>query len=75
MTPESVTEIFNKGYNEARALYEEGKLDEAAEKTGQLLDDEGIAHNYTEGEHSLTADRYSSVLSHQMLHANCGMSG
>ncbi|KAM0710376.1 hypothetical protein Q7P35_002738 [Cladosporium inversicolor] len=43
MAPDSVTEVFNKGHNEARALYEEGKLDEAAEKADQLLDDEGIS--------------------------------
>lgn len=75
MAPDSVTEVFNKGHNEARALYEEGKLDEAAEKADQLLDDEGIAHSYTKGEHLLTAARDFSVSSHQMLHAHCGMSG
>jgi len=40
--PDEVTVFFNKGYNEARALYEDDKLDEAIEKAEALLKDEGI---------------------------------
>lgn len=75
MASDPVTEFLNKGYVEARALYEDDKLGEATEKCENLLEETGIAHVSTNEDFLLTADRHPPISSHQMLPDYRGMRG
>jgi len=75
MASDPVTEFLNKGYVEARALYEDDKLGEAIERCESLLEDTGIAQIFTNEDFLLTADRYPPISSHQMLPDDRGMRG
>lgn len=75
MASDPVIEVFNNKYSEARTLYEGDRLDEAVEKAERLLENEGMTRIYTREDCLLTSARYSSISSHQMLHAYCGMRG
>lgn len=68
-----MTKFSNKGYIEARALYEEDTVDDAIEKAKELLVDNGIARAFENEDQSLTVARESSVSSHQMLHDYYGI--
>lgn len=75
MAPDPMTDFLNKGYVEARALYEDDKFGEAIEKAVQLLEEEGIAQASTNEDFLLAAARSFRISSHQMAHDDRGMRG
>lgn len=73
MAPDLVTESYNRGYNEARALYEDEKLEEAIATAEAMLEDSGTQHASIFKGYLLMAARSSSIPSHQVLLAYCSM--
>jgi hypothetical protein len=75
MTDDPRIQPFDNGLIEARALYDDDRLDEAVEKAEELLEDDDDALIFNKETYLLIAARSSSVSSHQMLPAYCGICG